>query len=253
MRIAIIEDELPARQQLISLISKLRRGIEVVFEAASIKEAVNYLKPQPELDLIFLDIQLNDGLSLDIFKKVEVLCPVIFATAYDQYLLKAFQENSIDYLLKPIKQRELENALQKYDRLKNHFSPDIQSLTKMFQGGNATNFKSRLLVKKGIHFTSIATDDIHYFFSEHKVTFAVDTTGQKMMVDESLSDLESQLDPANFYRLNRKYLANLKGVDKFISNGKGKMIVYLTPEVREEVTVSQEKSSEFKNWMAGLS
>lgn len=251
MRIAIIEDELPARQQLISLLSKLGRGIEVVFEAASVKEAVQYLQPQPQLDLIFLDVQLNDGLSLDIFKKTETLCPIIFATAYDQYMLKAFQENSIDYLLKPIKQGDLEQALLKYDKLKNHFSPDIQSLAAMLNAESSINFKNRLLVKKGIHFASVPVEEIQYFFSEHKVTFAVDASGHKMIVDESLSELESNLDPAHFYRLNRKYLASLRGVDKFISDGKGKMRVSLMPEVKEEVTVSQEKSGEFKKWMAG--
>ncbi|WP_421870987.1 LytR/AlgR family response regulator transcription factor [Marinoscillum sp.] len=249
MKVAIIEDEIPAREQLISLLSKIRSDLEVVFTAQSIREAVTHFRNQPTLDLIFLDIQLNDGLSLDIFNHVSVNAPVIFATAFDQYTLQAFQQNGIDYLLKPIKQKELEQALAKFDQLQAHFQKDIRRLIDSFQG-MTTSYRQRVLVRKGASYSSIPLAEVQYFFSEHKVTFLVTAAGLRLIVDETLADLEASLSPDQFYRLNRAVLASVGSIDKFTSDGKGKLLVDLTPPTKEVVTVSQEKASDFKEWIS---
>lgn len=249
MKVAIIEDEIPAREQLISLLSKIRSDLEVVFTAQSIREAVTHFRNQPTLDLIFLDIQLNDGLSLEIFNHVSVNAPVIFATAFDQYTLQAFQQNGIDYLLKPIKQKELEQALAKFDQLQAHFQKDILGLIQSFRGETAS-YRQRILVRKGASYSSVHVTEVQYFFSEHKVTFLVKASGQRLMVDETLADLEATLPPDQFYRLNRAVLASVESIDKFTSDGKGKLLVDLTPPTKEVVTVSQEKASDFKRWIS---
>lgn len=250
MRIAIIEDEIPARKQLISLLRKIRSDTEVVLEAHSVKEAIVALKDRNDLDLIFMDIQLNDGLSLEIFDEVVVKAPVIFATAFDQYMIDAFQQNGIDYLLKPIKQGALRNALEKYDRLSDHFSKNMGQLQAYLQA-EKPKYKQRFLVKKGVHFISVPVASIAYFFTEHKVSFLVNREGDRFMADQSLQQLEEELDPMIFFRVNRKYLASLASIAQFSSNGQGKLILELNPPVSEEVIVSQEKSSAFKQWVVG--
>ncbi|MEP0369055.1 MAG: LytTR family DNA-binding domain-containing protein [Cyclobacteriaceae bacterium] len=250
MRVAIIEDEIPARKQLISLLRKVRNDVEVVLEAQSVKEAVAALKDYHDLDLIFMDIQLNDGLSLEIFDEVAVKAPVIFATAFDQYTIDAFQQNGIDYLLKPIKQDALRHALEKYDRLSDHFSKNVDQLQAYFQE-EKPKYKQRFLVKKGVHFISVPVASIAYFFTEHKVSFLVNQEGERFMADHPLQQLEEELDPEKFFRVNRKYLASLDSIVQFSSNGQGKLILQLNPSVSEEVMVSQEKSSAFKQWVVG--
>ena len=249
MKVAIIEDEVPAREQLISLLRKVRGDVEVVFTAQSIQESVAQLRQHYELDLIFMDIQLNDGLSLNVFDQVSVNAPVIFATAFNQYTLQAFQQNGIDYLLKPIKQKDLEKALLKFAQLQNHFQKDFHQLLKSFKG-EETTFRKRVLVRKGGSYASVPVEEVQYFFSEHKVTFLVNGEGQKLMVDETLAELEQSLDSLRFFRLSRAVLASIEAVDRFTSDGKGKLLVDLNPPAKGSITVSQEKSGEFKAWIS---
>ncbi|MEQ9305368.1 MAG: LytTR family DNA-binding domain-containing protein, partial [Marinoscillum sp.] len=234
MKIAIIEDEVPARDQLVSLLMKVRSDVQVVFTARSVKEAVVAFSQNPPMDLIFMDIQLNDGLSFEIFDQVQIDTPVIFATAFDQYTLDAFQQSGIDYLLKPIKQKELSEALTKYDRLQQHFTRDLSQLVAALRGGEST-YRARILVRKGGSYSSVSVKEVGYFFSEHKVTFLVNDHGQKLMVDESLSEVASTLDPRRFFRLNRAYLASIDAIDKFTPDGKGKLILDLLPPTKEPV------------------
>ncbi|MEO9476540.1 MAG: LytTR family DNA-binding domain-containing protein [Cyclobacteriaceae bacterium] len=250
MRVAIIEDEIPARKQLISLLRKIRSDVEVVFTAQSVKEAVAALKEFEGLDLMFMDIQLNDGLSLEIFDAVEVKTPVIFATAFDQFMIDAFQQNGIDYLLKPIKQVALRHALEKYDRLSDHFSKNVDQL-KAYMREEKPKYKERFLVKKGVNFISVPVESIAYFFTEHKVSFLVDKEGGRFMAEQPLQQLEEALNPAEFFRVNRKYLASLNSIAQFSSNGQGKLILELNPSASEEVMVSQEKAGAFKQWIGG--
>ncbi|CAD5299115.1 MULTISPECIES: LytTR family DNA-binding domain-containing protein [unclassified Imperialibacter] len=248
MKVAIIEDEVPARQQLISFLKKLRDDIDVVNESASVKEAVAFLQRAPVVDLLFMDIQLNDGLSFEIFKKVTVSCPVIFTTAFDQYMLDAFRENGIDYLLKPLKKADLVQAFTKMEKLKSHFSSDIVEALRSVQEGQR-GLRKRFVAKKGVSFKSVPVDEIQYFFSEHKVSFLVNREGEKLILDKPLTDLENELDPDVFFRINRKYIASISAIESYRSFEKGKLAVALVPNPKEEVVVSQEKASLFKSWM----
>ncbi|WOK04950.1 LytTR family DNA-binding domain-containing protein [Imperialibacter roseus] len=248
MKVAIIEDEVPARQQLISLLKKLRDDIVVVNESTSVKEAVAFLQETPVVDLLFMDIQLNDGLSFEIFKKVAVTCPVIFTTAFDQYMLDAFRQNGIDYLLKPLKKADLQQAFAKLEKLKSHFSSDLIDALRSVQEGQS-EFRKRLVAKKGVSFKSVPVEDIQYFFSEHKVSFLVNREGEKLILDKPLADIEADLDPATFFRINRKYIAAISAIESYRSFEKGKLSVVLIPSPKEEVVVSQEKASFFKAWM----
>lgn len=247
MKVAIIEDEIPAGKQLVSLLQQLEHETEVLFEARSVKEAVQQLKINRP-DLLFMDIQLNDGLSFEIFKEAEVGCPVVFTTAYDQYMLEAFHENGIDYLLKPIRRNDLERAFRKFSDLKSHFSADMQAAV-LRMNENKTGYRKRFLVKKGVSFKSVPAEEICYFFSEHKITFLVTPAAEKCIFEKPLSDLEAELDPDRFFRINRKYIASRNAVESFRSFEKGKLLVRLVPETKEEVIVSQEKASAFKEWM----
>lgn len=248
MRIAIVEDEIPARKQLLSLLQKLRQACEVVNESASVKEAVAFLRANRTVDLIFMDIQLNDGSSFEIFKQVSVSAPVIFTTAYDQYMLDAFRENGIDYLLKPIKKAELEHALHKFEKLRGHFSADLGDILKGMQEGK-NGFRKRFLAKKGVSFKSVPVEDVRYFFSEHKVSFLVNSAGERLITDKPLAELETELDPGLFFRINRKYLAAASAVESYRSFEKGKLLVQLLPAPKEEIIVSQEKAASFREWL----
>lgn len=247
MNIAIVEDEVPARKQLISLLIQTATPIDVLFETQSVKDTVEKLSTSPFPDLIFMDIQLNDGLSFEIFRQVNVRCPVIFTTAYDQYMLEAFHENGIDYLLKPIKKGDLERALKKFSDLRTHFSSDQQMNLLRF-GDRREMYKKRFLVRKGIHFRSIPVEEVGYFFSEHKVTFLVSTDGSQYIFEKPLAELQAELDPELFFRINRRYLASHPAIVSFRSFEKGKLLVNLIPAPKEEVLVSQEKAALFKDW-----
>ncbi|MBF8249320.1 MAG: response regulator transcription factor [Bacteroidetes bacterium] len=246
MNILLMEDEQPAAEKLIKGIGEFDKTITVHGPLRSVKESVRWLTTHPSPDLIVADIQLSDGISLDVFRTVNPSCPIIFATAYDEYLMEAFGHNSIDYLLKPVKQEKLEHALTKYLRLKQHFSANVAQFAVKYDAGDK---KQRIVVKKGLDFLSIKTEDIAYFFTEHKLSFLVDKGGKRYIVDKPLSDLETDLDRKGFFRVNRKYLVRIAAVLRFSSHEKGKLTLELSPRPAEEVIVSQEKASEFKKWM----
>ncbi len=247
MKILIIEDEEPASERIISMIREIDPGIRLLAVLRSVKESVAWLSMHAAPDLIIVDIQLNDGLSLEIFKQSPVPSPLIFTTAFDDYLLKAFEYNSIDYLLKPIDKEKLRRALEKYSSLRHHFSGNFVSLFEQIE--HRTALKDRLVVKKGGDFVTLRTDQIAYFYSEHKISFLVDREGKRFIMDKPLSEIESGLDPKTFFRLNRQFLVHIDAVAKFRSSDKGKWIVALHPATAEEVTVSQENAAAFKEWI----
>ena len=248
MKIAVIEDEVPAREHLLNLIIKVRPNSSVLFTAGSVKESLQQFEKHVTPDLIFMDIQLNDGLSLEIFQKTQIPSPIVFTTAFDQYTLDAFQQNGIEYLLKPIKLADVNRAFEKFDGLKGHFQGKIESLIEAFQEN--TGYRKRFTAKKGLAFKSTPIDDIAYFYSEHKVSFLITKSGEKLIIDDSLADLEGMVNPNTFYRINRKYLASIESIDQFKSFEKGKLLVQFIPSSEEEVIVSQEKASDFKNWFS---
>jgi len=249
MKILIIEDEQPAAQKLIGGIRHLDETAEIFGPVRSVEEALRWLESNGEPDLIVADIQLTDGLSLEVFRNRPVLCPVIFATAYDQYLLEALEHNSIDYLMKPIRQEQLERALRKYGRLKEHFTSNVAQFLKEYFEKRPEKGRRRFVVKKGIDFVSVPVEEVAFFHTEHKVVFLVEQSGTRYIVDTSLSDLEEDLDKATFFRANRKFLVNITSVEKFKSLEKGKLVLETTPRAAEPIIVSQENAAEFKKWM----
>jgi len=248
IRVFIIEDEQPAVKKMIQMLNIYNSNLEICGTAASIKESVGWLKANSQPDLILLDIQLTDGLSLDIFKKVKITCPIIFTTAFDEYILQALKYNGIDYLLKPVKQKDLNRAFNKYLTLKSHFSLNIEKLFSAINK-NMNQKKSRITVKDGIHFKSIKVEDIAFFFTEFKIVFLVLKSGEKYVVDKSLTELTNEFDSRIFFRINRKFLANIEAIKKFKSFDKGKILIELLPKVNEEIIVSQEKAAQFRKWI----
>lgn len=248
MRIIIIEDEKPAAEKLQKALDKTGRELEIIAILKSVEESVQWLKQHPAPDLVLMDIELSDGPSFRIFDQVSLDAPVIFTTAYDEYWQEAFEHNSIDYLLKPVKQEKLEAALDKYERIKNHFSANLQSLLQQSSPA-AGEYKKRHLVKKGSDYQSIRSEDIAYFYAMQKLVCLVDNKGQKFILDQSLAEIEKSLDPAHFFRVNRKFLVNMNAVKKIRGVGKSKLQLELEPSAQEEVIVSQENAAAFKQWM----
>jgi len=196
-----------------------------------------------------MDIQLSDGLSFHILKDNQVNCPVIFTTAYDKYLIDAFEYNCIDYLLKPIDQAKLASALHKYKNLQHHFINNYSSIIDYLQSSRKN--KSRIIVKKGIEFLSLKLEDVVYFFTEHKLVFAVDKDNRKFLCETgSLSDVEEIVDEKTFFRANRKFVVNANYITKFRSIDKSKISVELVLPLNEEIIVSQENAAAFKKWMS---
>ena len=210
MNILIIEDEIPAGERLAAMVREFDPGISILATLQSVKESIAWLSQHPAPDLILVDIQLNDGLSFDIFKHHAVHSPLIFTTAFDEYLMKAFTYNSIDYLLKPIDKTKLFLALKKYHSLQQHFTGNLVSLFE-----HHTPIQNRIIAKKGTDFIAIKAEQIAYCYSEYKITFLIDTEGKKYIIDKPLADIEQELDPGTFFRINRKYLANIDAIVKF--------------------------------------
>ena len=249
MKAIIIEDEKPAAEKLIKALYKTGTPIEVLAVLDSIKTSVEWLQQNAIPDLLFMDIQLGDGLSFKIFEKVNISSPVIFCTAFDEYWQEAFEHNSIDYLLKPVKQDKLETALKKYDKLKLHFTASFTQFQQWQQQPGTNGYKKKFLVKRGTDYISIKTDDIAYFYATHKLVCMIDTRNQKFILDQSLADIEKQLDPLQFYRVNRKYLVQQGAIRKIKSYPKSKLQLELDPANGEEIIISQENVSAFKEWM----
>lgn len=248
MRVLIIEDESTAARKLTDMLKKADNVITIIDTIQSVEEAVNWLRTNPAPDLAFVDVQLADDVSFEIFNHVEVRFPIIFTTAYDQYILEALEHNSIDYLLKPLREDRLQKALEKVRKLESHF---VQyKFNKLFEeslGKNRTS-KKRLLVKRGIDYVSVSTKSIAYFFTEHKIVFLMSKSGEKYIIDKTLAELEEELDAEYFFRANRKYLVHIDAIEKFKSDS-GKIILQLHPHVIEEVCVSKENAPNFRHWI----
>jgi DNA-binding LytR/AlgR family response regulator len=249
MNVIIIEDEKPAAGKLQKALLKCDTGIEVLAVLGNVHDAVDWLQQHAAPELIFMDIELSDGLSFKIFEKVTISCPVIFTTAFDEYWQEAFEHNSIDYLLKPVKQEKLEAALKKYEKLKQFFSLNYQNLLNWQTQKPANGYKKRFLVKRGADYISVKTEEIAYFYATHKLVCLVDNKSQKFILDQSLADIESQLDPALFYRVNRKYLVNMGAIKRIKSYPKSKLLLEVEPVLAEEIIISQENVAAFKQWM----
>lgn len=252
MNVLIIEDERPAATRLERLLKNHNQNINVLDKIDSVKKAVQWLRsPGNSPELIFMDIQLADGLSFEIFEHVEIEVPVIFTTAFDEYALKAFKVNSIDYLLKPVDDEELQAAFKKLDRLavsqqqKSHMLEQINQAMSML----TSKYKSRFLIKTGEHIRSVAVDDIFYFFTRDKASFCCTQEGRNHLLDHSLEQINAMVDPAVFFRINRQYLISLHAITDIISYSNSRLKVMMKNCPDEDIIVSRDRVNDFKAWL----
>jgi DNA-binding LytR/AlgR family response regulator len=245
----IIEDEHIAQQNLLETLKNTGFDVEVDAILSSVKESIEYLRSGKKTDIIFSDVQLADGLSFDIFREVSVTTPVIFITGFDRFMLYAFENNGIDYLLKPVGKEELSQALLKYKMLEDHFIRHDQSLKNLLEFTNPKK-KTRLIVKKGIENISIKLEDIAMFYTENKMVYLVDKNQKKYIVDRTLNELEVELDNAIFFRANRQYIINLNFVKCYKPYEKVKLQVDLDiPEREHCIIISQLTAPYFRKWI----
>lgn len=249
MRILILEDEELAADRLQSMILKLRPETEVLAVLDTVEEAVEFLRAEPPIDLAFFDIQLADGASFQVFEQLKVSCPVIFTTAYDQYTLKAFKVNSIDYLLKPINEPDLGQAIGQFEEMRAQFGTapnSLQRVEKVLRSLQKQH-KSRFVVRAGHQFLSIRVESIQYFFTEHKTTWLRHQDGKKHALEHTLEELEELLDPAMFFRVNRQYIVHIDQIQQTTVYSNARLKIRLGDAT--ETTVSRDRVSDFKTWL----
>ncbi len=253
MKVVIVEDELHNSRMLKGMIQSLRPDWEILASLETVKQSVEWFNNNDHPDLIFMDIQLTDGICFSIFDNVKIESMIIFTTAYDEYAIQAFKVNSIDYLLKPIKEEKLELSITKFERLFNNTSEDnnqksYDAILKAIKKGEKT-YRKRFLISGSTSFFKIETQDIAYFYTVNRITFAVMYDKKEHIVDFTMEKLEEELDPDMFFRANRSQIINIDSIRKFESYFGGKLIVRLVDPFNEPVTISRLKASEFKNWL----
>lgn len=250
MKVVVFEDEKLASDRLIELLTTLKPDAEVLAAMKSIEAAVLWLQNNEHPDLIISDIQLLDGSSFEIFDQVDIKTPVIFTTAYDEYAIKAFEVNSVDYLLKPIQREKLSGALEKYDQKMagNPVPISIDEIRAVISGASK-EYKSRFLVKLGQRIKAVPVEKIAYFFSQDKLSYLVTFEGQKLPVDQTLEELDGLLDPKHFYRVNRKFIVHFDSVTDIHPYFKGRVKLGLNPHIDEDIVVSSDKTPAFKKWL----
>jgi len=250
MRVIIIEDEAPAANRLTKLLQNIHDEIEIVNRFDSVETSVRFLQSAENIDLIFMDIQLADGLCFDIFQQTKVKAPVVFTTAFDQYTLKAFKVNSIDYLLKPIEEKELQQAVEKYRQLyKKNDEVFSEKILKLVEEMNGIKYTERLLIKRGQQLSYLKTETMAYCYADGKLCYAVDFNNNKYLLESNLSQLENQLQPNKFYRVNRHLLVNIDSVKKVYSWLGGRLKLELSPSTMADTVVSRERVNGFKDWL----
>ncbi|MES2560545.1 MAG: LytTR family DNA-binding domain-containing protein [Bacteroidota bacterium] len=253
MNIVIIEDEAPALARIRKLVKEVDYTINILATADSIESAVVVFEKYGQIDFALMDIELADGQSFEVFNRVTVKCPVIFTTAYDEFALKAFKVNSIDYLLKPIDVEDLKRAISKLKVLRSaqvvpDYKTELQTLLAGFKA-ESTSYKSRFLIKTGTRLISVPVEQIAYFQAADKLVYAYTDQGNKHIIDYTLEELMKALDPLIFFQLNRQFVANVKSIQSVHTYFNGKLKLELKPSFAEEVIVSRERAGEFKHWL----
>ncbi|MBK8227441.1 MAG: response regulator transcription factor [Flavobacteriales bacterium] len=249
MKILIVEDESSAVQRLRKILAGIGGGVEAVADVPSIVSAVDWFKSNAAPDLALFDVQLADGESFVVFKRVEVTCPVIFTTAYDQHALQAFKVNAIDYLLKPVNADELRAAIERVRKL--GLVRDHSALAAFHLSEQPHAYAKRFLIRYGEHFKVVEPEQIAYFHSLLKNTFLRTREGRDLPMEESLDRLEKQLDPQRFIRLNRQLIVHLHSIKELLAYSKSRVKVVLDPPYGDDAIVSSERSAAFKRWLAG--
>lgn len=251
MKALIIEDEVLAAQSLQKLITEVAPDTEIIATLQSIEESVAWFNENAMPDLVFMDIHLADGSSFAIFEQVEITCPIIFTTAYDEYALKAFEVSSIDYLLKPINRNDLTRAMNKYKSLVANNSVDNQALTNLLQHlGTTKKFKSCFLVPMRDKLVPLPTASIAYFYIDTKMVKVVTLEGQTHYMSQTLDDIIEQLNPQDFFRANRQFIISRKAIQDMTVWFGNKLSINLTVDIPEKIIISKAKVSEFKNWFS---
>jgi DNA-binding LytR/AlgR family response regulator len=250
MKVLIVEDEPQAAARLEKLLGEILADLTIGAKVDSVTKAVRWFQNNPAPDVVLMDIQLADGLSFEIFEKCKVECPVIFTTAYDQYALKAFKVNSVDYILKPVDKDELSNALKKVRA--SGKSPQTEEL--LINIGAAVKmlmkkFKTRFVIKVGEHLRTIEVENIHYFFSQDKATFCVTSDNRNFILDFTIEQLEDMLDPEHFFRINRKYLVKASAIQDIISYSNSRLRLVLKGSDDADIIVARERVQEFRQWL----
>lgn len=250
MRVIIIEDEKPSARRLQRMLSNI--GVEAEVMLHSVEESIEWFQNNEHPDLIFLDIQLSDGLSFEIFEVIDIKSAVIFTTAYDEYALQAFKLNSIDYLLKPIDDEELGNAMKQYQALlpeKQSVTLDFDDIKKLLVNPIEREYKKRFSVKVGQHLKLINVDEIECFYSENKGTYLHTNEGRNYLLDTTLENLEDELEPHTFFRINRKFFVNINAIKDMVSYTNSRLQIKLNSYKEQDVIVARERVKAFKEWL----
>lgn len=252
---AIIEDEYPAARLLSRMLASLRPDWEITLLPGTVEDSVRWFAENPHPDVLFLDIQLTDGISFLFLEQAQPQSMIIFTTAYDEYAVRAFTVNSIDYLLKPIHEERLMAAITKFERLSPHsirefnHQLDVSGLMRALMDRETPHYRTRFLITSGRHFYTIQVSEIAYFYSENKLTFAVTADGKRHMVDLSLGKLEEQLDSRRFFRANRQFILSAESVKSIEPYNGSKLNIRVMPPFGEAIPVSREKITSLKMWL----
>ncbi|SMD35871.1 two component transcriptional regulator, LytTR family [Reichenbachiella faecimaris] len=247
--VVIVEDERLAAEKLSRQLKNIDSQIEIVACLDSVSRAVKFLSSR-SVDLIFLDVHLGDDVSFSIFEKIKIKTPIIFTTAYDQYAIKAFKLNSIDYLLKPVSKTDLKAALTKYfDGKQDQTSVDYEVLLRSLQSNDASVYQTRFMVYKGDKVKTIDVTDVAYFFAEGKYVYLVEKSGFEYLVDYTLDKLKEYLNPQRFFRINRQFIIQICAIEEMVNYSKGRLQISLNPPTKKDAIVSIERATAFKNWL----
>lgn len=249
MNVLIVEDEDFAAKRLIKMVNEILPEAHVSGHVKSVKETISWLlKNTP--DLIFMDIQLSDGISFNVFDQIDLQTPVIFTTAYDQYAIKAFEANSLGYILKPVQRKDLEKAVEKYRHFYDGQKLDLKKLWQQLKSGE-TLYKQRFLVQRGEKLVYVKTADIAFFYAIQKDVYATTFEGKTYAMDSSLESINDIIGPAVFFRINRKFVINIAAIESMIARSRGRVKVNLKPPADdpEEAVVSVERAADFKKWL----
>ncbi|WP_040253327.1 LytR/AlgR family response regulator transcription factor [Psychroserpens mesophilus] len=250
MNVIIIEDEKPSARRLQRMLTELQMEAETMLH--SVEESIDWFQNNEHPDLIFLDIQLSDGLSFEIFETIDINSAVIFTTAYDEYALQAFKLNSIDYLLKPIDEDDLARAVSKFKERapkQQSVTLDFNDIKKLLVNPIEREYKKRFSVKVGQHLKLINIDDIECFYSENKGTYAYTSEGRNYLLDTTLEQLEEELEPHKFFRISRKFFVNVNAINDMVSYTNSRLQIKLNTYKEQDVIVARERVKEFKDWL----
>lgn len=250
MKVLILEDEKHSAERLATLVKKYDRAADILTIIGSLEEAREWFARNPQPDLIFMDIHLSDGSSFELFKSITIDAPIIFVTAFDRYAIQAFKVNSIDYLVKPVDEGDLSQALTKFNKIRNSSSINTLDINKLTQA-IASARQPRIVAKINDQLVIVKTDDIAYCVIHNGNTWVYSTTGTKVLIDHSLEELEKQLNPALFFRINRKVIVKIESIKKIETYFNSRYVLKLAPEIDEEVIVARDRAQQFKKWLEG--